>query len=64
MCTFTELEAAGDTEVFDEDCQTMKDVSKVLLGARAYCRLATLNREETGLFTSGVLTARERGLLY
>ena len=60
----TEIEPAMRMEVFSEDCRTMKDVSKMLLGARAYCKLATLTREEAGLFKTGVLSARERGLMY
>ena len=60
--TRLELEVHG--EIFEEDCHTWKYVSRLLLGARAYCRVVCFNREETSLFQSALLTPRERGLLY
>jgi hypothetical protein len=60
----TWLELDVTREIFEENCYTWKYVSKLLLGARAYCRILQFNREETSLFQTAVLSPRERGLLY
>ena len=60
--TWLELDVAR--EIFEKNCYTWKYVSKLLLGARAYCRVIQFNREETSLFQTAVLSPRERGLLY
>jgi hypothetical protein len=60
----TTLEVDERREIFEEGSQTWRCVSRLLLGARAYCRLVRFNREETSLFMTAVLSPRERGLLY
>ena len=60
----TRFELDGQREIFETNCHTWKYVSRLLLGARAYCRVVCFNREETSLFQTAVLSPRERGLLY
>ena len=60
----TWLELDVGREIFDWNCYTWKHVSRLLLGARAYCRVIAFNREETSLFKTAVLDPRARGLLY
>ena len=60
----TWLELDVTREIFENNCYTWKYVSKLLLGARAYCRVIQFNREETSLFQTAVVSPRERGLLY
>ena len=60
----TTLELDVRREIFEENSHTWRYVSRLLLGARAYCRLVRFNKEETSLFQTVVLTPRERGLLY
>jgi len=60
----TTLEMDERREIFEEGSHTWKHVSRLLLGARAYCRLVRFNREETSLFKTSMLSPRERGLMY
>jgi len=60
----TTLEPDERREIFEEGSHTWKYVSRLLLGARAYCRLVRFNREETNLFKTSMLSPRERGLMY
>ena len=60
----TWLELDVHREIFEWNCYTWKYVSRLLLGARAYCRVIQFNREETSLFQSAVLSPRDRGLLH
>ena len=60
--TWVELDV--DREIFEWNCYTWKYLSRLLLAARAYCRVIAFNREETSLFKTAVLSPRARGLLY